>query len=57
MAPSELMAKRVSAMAVKPEMENLLDQFMYDKDTPIDIEEIEIKEDSWVVNNKLKDSI
>jgi len=56
-APSELMAKRVSAMAVKPEMENLLDQFMYDKDTPIDIEEIEIKEDSWVVNNKLKDSI
>ena len=54
-ATPSLMAKRVSAMAIRPDMENVLDQFLYKKDTPIDMEEVFVKEDSWLVNNKLKD--
>jgi len=54
-APPSLMAKRVSAMAIRPDMENVLDEFLYKPDTPIDMEEIVVNEDSWLVNNELKD--
>jgi len=37
-ATPSLMAKRVSAMAIRPDMENVLDEFLYKKDTPIDID-------------------
>jgi voltage-gated potassium channel len=50
-----LMAKRVSAMAIRPDMENVLDEFLYKKDTPIDMEEVFVKEDSWLVNQTLKE--
>jgi voltage-gated potassium channel len=55
-APPELMAKRVSAMAVRPEMENVLEEFLYKKNTPIDMEELNIDENSWICNHKLKDA-
>ena len=55
-APPALMAKRVSAMAIRPDMENVLEEFLYKKDTPIDMEEITINDDSWFVNHKLKDA-
>ncbi|MEA3383605.1 MAG: NAD-binding protein [Campylobacterota bacterium] len=55
-APPELMAKRVSAMAIRPDMENVLDQFLYKKDTPIDMEEIYINDDSWFLNHEIKDA-
>ena len=45
-APPSLMAKRVSAMAIRPDMENVLEEFLYKKDTPIDMEEIYINDDS-----------
>lgn len=54
-ATPSLMAKRVSAMAIRPDMENVLDEFLYKRDTPIDMEEIFVKEDSWVVNRELQD--
>lgn len=54
-ATPSLMARRVSAMAIRPDMENVLDQFLYKKDTPIDMEEILVSEDSWVVNAQIKD--
>ena len=54
-APPALMAKRVSAMAIRPDMENVLEEFLYKPDTPIDMEEIIIKDTSWLVNNELKD--
>ena len=54
-APPALMAKRVSAMAIRPDMENVLDEFLYKKDTPIDMEEIFVEECSWVVDHTLKD--
>jgi len=55
-APPELMAKRVSAMAVRPDMENVLEEFLYKKDTPIDMEEIYINDDSWFINRAIKDA-
>ena len=54
--PPDLMAKRVSTMAVRPEMENVLEEFLYDKDTPIDMEEIIIKPGSWTIGHKLKET-
>ena len=54
-ATPSLMAKRVSAMAIRPDMENVLEEFLYKPDTPIDMEEVIVKEESWLVNNELKD--
>lgn len=54
-ATPSLMAKRVSAMAIRPDMENVLDEFLYKKDTPIDMEEIFVKETSWTINREIKD--
>lgn len=53
-APS-LMAKRVSAMAISPDMENILDEFLYKKDSPITMEEIFIKESAWSIGKELKE--
>lgn len=55
-APPELMAKRVSAMAIRPDMENVLEEFLYKKDTPIDMEEIYINDDSWFIDHAIKDA-
>jgi len=54
-APPSLMAKRVSAMAVRPDMENVLEEFLYKPDTPIDMEEVLVRENSWLVTRQLKD--
>ena len=51
-ATPSLMAKRVSAMAIRPDMENVLDEFLYKKDTPIDMEEVFVKETSWTINRE-----
>jgi voltage-gated potassium channel len=55
-APPELMAKRVSAMAIRPDMENVLEEFLYKKDTPIDMEEIVINDNSWFIDQEIKDA-
>lgn len=55
-APPELMAKRVSAMAIRPDMENVLEEFLYKKDTPIDMEEIYVNDDSWFLNQPIQDA-
>ncbi|XPV69616.1 MAG: potassium channel family protein [Halarcobacter sp.] len=54
-ATPSLMAKRVTAMAIRPEMENVLEEFLYKADTPIDMEETLVSESSWVVNKEIKD--
>ena len=54
-APPELMAKRVSAMAIRPDMENVLEEFLYKKDTPIDMEEIYINDNSWTLDHEIKE--
>jgi len=53
-ATPTLMAKRVSAMAISPGMENILDEFLYKKDSPITMEEIVINDNSWIIGKELK---
>ncbi len=54
-ATPSLMAKRVTAMAIRPDMENVLEEFLYKADTPIDMEEAFVSENSWIVNKEIKD--
>ena len=54
--PTKLTAQRITAMAAHPEMENLLEEFMYKSDTPLDMEEVEVPKYSWIVLKKLKET-
>ena len=54
-SPTKLMAQRMSAVSQRPEMENILEEFLYKKDTPLDIEEIKIPSHSWCIFKKLRD--
>jgi voltage-gated potassium channel len=53
--PNKLMAKRIGAMAFRPDMENLLEEFLYKRDTPLDMEEVKIPNTSWAIFKKLKE--
>jgi voltage-gated potassium channel len=55
-SPTKLTAQRVSAMAARPDMENLLEEFLYKSDNPLDMEEIEVPRYSWAVLKKLKET-
>ncbi len=55
-SPTKLMAQRVSAMAARPDMENLLEEFLYRSDTPLDMEELFVPKYSWMVLKKLKET-
>ncbi|WP_104748146.1 potassium channel family protein [Helicobacter cetorum] len=55
-SPTKLMAQRVSAMAVRPDMENILERFIYKKDTLLDLEEIIVPKYSWLVLRKLREA-
>jgi len=51
---TKLMAQRINAMAARPDMENLLQEFLYKKDTPLDMEEAIVIKTSWLVLKKIK---
>lgn len=53
---TKLAAQRITAMAARPDMENLLEQFLYKSDTPLDMEEIYVPKTSWMVLKKLKET-
>lgn len=55
-SPTKLTAQRVSAMAARPDMQNLLEEFLYKSDNPLDMEEIEVPKYSWAVLKKLKET-
>lgn len=55
-SPTKLTAQRITAMAARPDMENLLEQFLYKSDTPLDMEEIFVPKTSWMVLKKLKET-
>jgi voltage-gated potassium channel len=42
-------------MAIRPDMENVLEEFLYKKDTPIDMEEAFVGEESWAVDKQIQD--
>lgn len=51
---TKLMAQRINAMAARPDMENLLQEFLYKKDTPLDMEEAKVSKTSWLVLKQIK---
>jgi voltage-gated potassium channel len=55
-APTKLTAQRISAMAARPDMENLLEEFLYKSDNPLDMKEIEVPRYSWAILKKLKET-
>ncbi|MDY0122171.1 MAG: NAD-binding protein [Sulfurimonas sp.] len=55
-SPTKLTAQRVSAMAARPDMENLLEEFLYRSDNPLNMQEIEVPKYSWAVLKKLKET-
>lgn len=55
-SPTRLMAERLSAMSLRPDMENMLEKLLYRKDAPIDMEEITVPDHSWMRFKKLKEA-
>lgn len=55
-SPTRLLAQRMSTMATRPDMENLLEQFMFKKDTPLDLEEVVVSRVSWMALKRLKET-
>jgi len=55
-SPTKLTAQRVSAMAARPDMENLLEEFLYKSDNPLSMQEIDVPKYSWAVLKKLKET-
>ncbi len=51
---TKLMAQRINAMAARPDMENLLQEFLYKKNTPLDMEEAKVSKTSWLTLKKIK---
>ncbi|MBN2824315.1 MAG: NAD-binding protein [Campylobacterales bacterium] len=53
---AKLVAQRVNAMAVRPDMENLLQEFLYRQDTSLDMEEVKVPKSSWLTLLKIRDA-
>jgi len=54
--PTNIMAQRINAMAIRPDMENLLQEFLYRQDTPLDMEEARITKTSWLTLKAIRDA-
>ncbi len=54
--PTSIMAQRINAMAIRPDMENLLQEFLYKQDTLLDMEEAKITKTSWLTLGKIRDA-
>ena len=55
-SPTKLTAQRITAMAARPDMENLLEEFLYKTDNPLDMEEVTVPKYSWAILKKLKET-
>jgi voltage-gated potassium channel len=53
---AKLTAQRINAMALRPDMENLLQEFLYRQDTPLDMEEVKVSKTSWLTLKKIRDA-
>jgi voltage-gated potassium channel len=51
--PAKLTAQRISTMAISPDLENLLENFLYSHNTILDMEEVFIPKTSWIVLKRL----
>jgi voltage-gated potassium channel len=55
-SPSKLVAQRLSTMALRPDMENMIESYLHRKNSPIDMEEVLVPEHSWLRFKKIKDA-
>ncbi|SFV74551.1 Potassium channel protein [hydrothermal vent metagenome] len=55
-SPTKITAQRISVMAARPEMENMLEEFLYKSDNPLDMQEITVRKSSWAVLKKIKET-
>ncbi|MCV6606921.1 MAG: NAD-binding protein [Campylobacterales bacterium] len=55
-APTKLLGQRISSMAIRPDMENMLENFLYQKEHGLDIEEIVVPKNSWIIFKRLKET-
>ncbi len=56
LSPNKLIAKRMTAITVDPDVKNILEEFVYSVDTPLDLEEITVSKKSWISYKKLKEA-
>jgi len=56
LSPTKLVAKRMTAISVDPDVKNILEEFVYSVDTPLDLEEITVSKKSWIAYKKLKEA-
>ena len=56
LSPTKLIAKRMTAVTVDPGVKNILEEVVYSLDTPLDLEEITVDKNSWIINKKLKET-
>ena len=56
LSPNKLIAKRMTAITVDPDVKNILEEFVYSMDTPLDLEEITVSKKSWIAYKKLKEA-
>lgn len=54
---TKLVAQRLSAISARPDMKNMLEKFLYDKDTALDIEEIKVPDFSWLRFKRIKETL
>ena len=54
-SPTKLTAQRISAVAIRPDMQNMLEEFLYSNENPLNMEEIAIVKGSWIEEKKLKE--
>ena len=52
-SPTQITAQRISAVSLRPDMNSMMEEFLTDNNTPIDIEEINIPTRSWLRFKKI----
>ena len=55
-SPARLLAERFLTLSVRPDMKNILEEFLYRKDSPLDIEEVIVPSNSWIRLKQIKDT-
>ena len=55
-SPTKLTAQKVTAMAIRPDMENIIEEFLSKSDNPLTMQEIRVPRYSWAVSKKLKET-
>jgi len=53
---TKLMAQKISTLSIKPDMDNILDELVYTKDTPLSLQELKVPIHSWMIYKKINET-